>query len=144
MKDELKLNRVGYWNGYYEKNNKYIWPQEIISKNKIENKDKIVQYLSKGSDAICWRGFAGCRICDTLLGTRCLSDGTWIWPQRLEHYIIEHNIVLPEEFINYMEESNWEPKSINIENIHINSDDTFWIKWCEEHRNLELAPKRNH
>lgn len=28
-----------------------------------------------------------------------MSDGTWLWPEGLSHYVREHGVVLPEEFV---------------------------------------------
>ena len=102
------LKMVGYWNNfeaYHE--DKYIWPQELVQDKPVENFDKIAKYLETGIPAIYWKGYSACRICGKTLGTKCLTDGTWIWPEKLEHYILEHNVRLPEEFIDHMKRCRW-------------------------------------
>jgi hypothetical protein len=34
------------------------------------------------------------------MGNSDLTDGTWVWPQGLVHYVDEHGLGLPEEFVD--------------------------------------------
>ena len=35
------------------------------------------------------------------MGTTCLSDGRFIWPRGLAHYVDKHFVRLPEEFVHH-------------------------------------------
>jgi hypothetical protein len=56
---------------------------------------------------ITFGGIATCRLCNESLGTKDLTDGEWVWPERLEHYITDHDVVLPKAFIATMERNCW-------------------------------------
>ena len=45
-----------------------------------------------------WRGFAGCRLCGAQLSTTDSTDGVYVWPTGLEHYVSEHRVYLGHEF----------------------------------------------
>ncbi len=66
-------------------------------------------YLRAGKDAVQWRGYALCRLCAERvpLGACDLTDGEWVWPEGLEHYVEEHGICLPDEFIDWMRRRKW-------------------------------------
>jgi hypothetical protein len=86
------LLRVGYWS---EGNDPRTLPKVERSDEEVA---RLVSFLQKAEHTITYRGMAMCRICGVMLGSRCLSDGTWRWPERLEHYITEHQISLPSAF----------------------------------------------
>ena len=135
------FKRIGFWNNGVEYG-EYIWPQELVSPRPITHREEIASYLSNGIVAMRWMGYSGCRICGATLGTTCLTDGTWIWPEKLEHYVLEHNVQLPEEFVSYAEFNNWKrPKVGRIYETRVKAPEEFWIDWCFKHRNLDLQPQ---
>jgi hypothetical protein len=38
-------------------------------------------------------------MCGAQLGSTELTDGIWAWPDRLEHYVEAHDVLLPEDFV---------------------------------------------
>lgn len=134
-----KLQRIGYWNSANEE--EYIWPQEITSKEIPPYKNNLVGYIKQGVPCIEWRGWSTCRICKEHLGTYCLTDGIWIWPEKLDHYIEKHNIILPDEFIQFAKNNNWKIlKAVSKEFGHgllAPYADDFWKEWCKSNRNPE-------
>ena len=105
-----KLIAVGYWNSKFFQEDRFIYPHEIVSESKLPDMLKLADYVAKGNSAIAWKGYSACRICDKILGTRCLTDGAYIWPEKLEHYIVEHDIFLPQEFIDHAKNNKWQVK----------------------------------
>ncbi len=90
---------VGYWYSDYKPD----LPDPVDFMGEMGDRELISQRLALGTRFIAWRGFAACRICGALLGTRCMTmDGTWVWPERLEHYVLEHQLVLPPEFVQHL------------------------------------------
>src|SRR5262245_15617423 len=53
-----------------------------------------------------WRPWGYC-VSSDLLGTSELTDGEWLWPEGLPHYIDAHDVCLPEEFVARMELHGW-------------------------------------
>ena len=40
-------------------------------------------------------------------GSAC-TDGKWLWPDDLSYYVRKYNISIPADFLETMEENNWE------------------------------------
>jgi hypothetical protein len=36
-----------------------------------------------------------------------VTDGVWLWRQDLAHYVAQHNVALPDDFIAHMEKNGW-------------------------------------
>ncbi|WP_419702732.1 hypothetical protein [Promicromonospora sp. NFX87] len=48
-----------------------------------------------------YRGMSSCRFCGELVGHREQTDGTYLWPEGLAHYVAEHDVRLPAEFVRH-------------------------------------------
>lgn len=141
-KTTKKLIAIGYWNSKFYGEERFIYPQELATDTISNDMVKLSKYISEGMPAIAWAGCAGCRICDETLGTCCLTDGVYIWPQKLEHYILKHKIILPEEFINHAKNNKWKVKKTHFKGLYDGRiEEIFWISWCQNNRNLEKEPK---
>ena len=123
-----KLIGIGYWQSYTQpflpspgnsvKN--YYNTQQIYDYTKILNSSKMVA----GNQM----GFSWCRFrCGEInMGNKEFTNGIYIWPEGLVHYVNDHNIILPNEFL----------MSISSEFVNINLefgyeiDYTFWINYC--------------
>jgi len=46
-------------------------------------------------------GLSPCRICGRNNGSLEYTDGTYLWPQGLAHYVDEHEVRLPDEFVRH-------------------------------------------
>ena len=46
---------------------------------------------------------------DSEMGSSDLTDGVWLWPEGLAHYVEVHGLPLPEEFIATMKGNSWQP-----------------------------------
>ena len=64
-----------------------------------DERDRIISYLQTGRTYAEWRGFSHCRFgCGAesrALGSRCLTDGEWVWPEGLAPYVESHEVRLP-------------------------------------------------
>lgn len=73
---------------------------------------RVIDYLRAGHELQACLGFAYCRfncgIDEEELGCRDLSDGVWVWPEGLHHYIETHQVPLPEEFLATMAGHDWQ------------------------------------
>jgi hypothetical protein len=61
----------------------------------------VIQYLHGGTIARAYTGYSLCRLCGVLNGTLEFSDGVYLWPQGLGHYVEEHAVRLPDEFVQH-------------------------------------------
>ena len=102
--------------------------------------DRILRYLRSGYPWVLCLGFSYCRFgCERIEGTRCLTDGTWVWPEGLAHYVEVHGVPLPDEFLKTMEMNRWTvPHQCARARVgrarsdggHLSYwDRTFWVEW---------------
>ncbi len=85
---------------------KYPNPKDLIN-NVIEIDSRVTSYLKSGVPCNNYRGSSGCRICKRSLSSFERTDGTFVWPDMLEHYIEEHNVILPKYFIDHLDVNNF-------------------------------------
>lgn len=114
----------------------YIHPSIIVDKLfwKSYNKEKVTKYLQEGKSINHYRGYSDCRLCNQILGSCEKTDGVWCWPEKMEHYL-EHDVKLPEEFLNHMIEKQF--KITNPQNDNV--DETFWKEWCKCQNSLIIS-----
>jgi hypothetical protein len=94
----MELIRIGYWNSSHETG----WPDvlEMIDESVPQlDRFRVVDYLRRGMLAERYRGYSWCRICGLEENGSCeFTDGTYIWPEGLAHYVSEHYVKLPDAF----------------------------------------------
>jgi hypothetical protein len=100
---------------------------------------RVLSYLDGGIEVAAYLGFSTCRCCaiaDDEMGSRDLTDGTWVWPDGLSHYLRVHRLPLPDPFLRTMNQNShavpilqqrkrkgaWPP----------DYDFTFWHAWAAE------------
>lgn len=67
------------------------------------DRDWVADYLNHGQVAGSWMGASRCRLCSRLNGSRDLTDGYYLWPEGLAHYVVDHAVRLPAEFLKHIE-----------------------------------------
>lgn len=92
-----KLVQVGFW---FSENNPEF-PTPIKNSDGLDERTRslIVKYLESGNTVARYKGYSTCRICQCTNGSKEISDEKYIWPSGLSHYVKEHHVKLPEEFI---------------------------------------------
>ena len=58
-------------------------------------------YIANGTVARACLGFSPCRMCGRPNGAVEYTDGTYLWPQGLVHYLDDHDVRLPDEFVRH-------------------------------------------
>ena len=133
------MHLIGYWIESLADMN-YFPPQELIGDLTAETKRRIADYLDAGSLFAEYRGLSWCRFGCThvQMGHREFTDGCWVWPEGLSHYIRDHAVTLPDQFIEHVL-SGGSTASPPIQNEDL--DDGLWINWCRARstRHLQAA-----
>ena len=62
----------------------------------------LFQYLESGTFVRRSRGFSTCRICGEPNGSKEYTDGTFLWPEGLAHYVHNHSVRLPACVIDHI------------------------------------------
>ncbi len=154
--DDSCLKAVGYWQSdgwsVYFPHPKYLVEPEW----RESERDRIIAYLRAGHECGHWCGYSYCRFgCfspknyENLsqiergnlmkgikeMGCRDLTDGEWVWPEGLAHYVEKHNVCLPDLFISTMQKNSWlVPQSINFQHrSEVGVCSSYWIKWAIEY-----------
>jgi hypothetical protein len=98
----------------------------------------IIRYLQTAPCAMAYLGYSYCRfncgIEDSKMGDSDLSDGEWVWPQGLAHYVEVHGVRLPVEFISTMRKNHWVPPDdlIRLRPHRRVYDSSFWETWTAQ------------
>src|SRR5262245_61506295 len=111
------LKAVGYWRGLEDLFLPH--PRWLVRRYwRTADRPRIVRYL-RGAATLA-RGLAsshcrfGCFPADEEgacpeMGGRDLTDGVWVWPEGLAHYVERHAVRLPDEFVTTMAANGWDP-----------------------------------
>ncbi|MEU8103997.1 hypothetical protein AB0C18_09750 [Nonomuraea muscovyensis] len=62
----------------------------------------VVNYLENGMGHMDWMGISMCRFCGQHNGASDFTDGVYVWPEGLSHYLKEHGVRLPSEFVAHV------------------------------------------
>src|SRR5262245_11011580 len=105
------LKLVGYWSGV-----EYLFlphPRWLVRRGwRVADRTRIVRYLRGAATLFRSPSSSPCRFGCFLpdeegsypeMGGRELTDGMWLWPEGLAHYVVRHSVRLPDEFVATME-----------------------------------------
>lgn len=132
------LQKFGICKGFETKIiHEYANPRRFTDGSLTENERLLLcQYLSSGLTFSTWLGYARCRfrcgVVNEEMGCRDLSDGVWVWPEGLVHYVKEHNLRLPDEFVSHARVHNWLVSDETIVDEESIVDFVFWDEWCSK------------
>lgn len=118
---ENPLRLIGYWSGGHGEN--FDWPDAAPLVDMAWDEDERIDiggYLKYGIVARAWMGYSPCRLCGLAAnGNLDLTDGTYIWPEGLAHYVLEHSVRLPDEFVQHVRAQHEKTDDVQV-------DDTWW------------------
>jgi len=89
------MKKVGYWYSDRE-------PSLPMPEGGGESDPLLINYLENGEALVAYKGSSMCRICHRLNGSKDLTDGTYVWPEGLAHYVREHGTPLPDDFLDWV------------------------------------------
>jgi hypothetical protein len=75
-----------------------------------QDRPRIVGYLRSGWTFASYEGFSYCRLgCagDDGQGCRDLTDGHWVWPEGLAHYVERHHVCLTDDYLDGLRSQAW-------------------------------------
>jgi|GEM_PF-2353240 len=129
---------MGYWKSEFEVNLPH--PINFVDSEWNSNeKNKIIRHLNKshflpGVAA----GYSYCRLCHKKdNGCREKSDGQFVWPEGFLHYVEEHNVKPPQEFIDHC------TNNPQIQIINWDQEIEFDKKWWDEQRGRETPESKS-
>ncbi|MCB1257651.1 MAG: hypothetical protein KDB26_11120 [Microthrixaceae bacterium] len=99
----MELIRIGYWAGSASD----PWPSVEAFVDVTwdqEERQRVLMHLRQGVLARAYMGFSTCRLCGERNGSIELTDGRFIWPEGLAHYVEVHGVRLPARFVDSVDE----------------------------------------
>jgi hypothetical protein len=97
------LRLIGYWNG--SSSGKWPDPRATIDERwDAEEREGVGIHLRHGVVARSFLGSSKCRLCEQYVGNLELTDGVYVWPEGLAHYVVEHLVRLPAEFVEHVDQ----------------------------------------
>ena len=106
-KEKISPRKVGFW---WSKDEPHLpMPEPDTCTLTESGRLGLLEYLRSGSVLVRYRGASHCRLsghagcdCDDRLdGSGDLTDGVWVWPEALPHYVEVHRVALPSEFVEH-------------------------------------------
>jgi hypothetical protein len=102
--------------------------------------DRVLEYLRSGNTRVQFLGISYCRFGRCAAGphgSRCVTDGEWVWPEGLVHYVEVHRVPLPAEFLESMERNGWKVPRLSAAQVQAGAsgkdathwDRLFWVEW---------------
>ncbi len=144
---------IGYWSpperglqSVAEMDPGYPDPRQLIGGWDRTEQDAVIAYL-RGTGVhygMKWMGYSCCRICGGFNGTADNSDGEWVWPSGLIHYVRDHDVRLPTEFVETALSATREgrkPKVLPFKErdgswrhalLPHGYDNRFWLRWAQQ------------
>lgn len=104
-------------------------PREYIGVWEDDNiKQRVVSYVKSAPSILHWMGWSECRFgCEATasggiyatgldLGSTCLSDGVYVWPEGFYHYLDVHNVIPPRVFLMHVlsKSDDWLTKNAKL------------------------------
>ncbi len=76
----------------------FEWIVRMGARNGPAHADRelVGRVLAQGKRGVAYMGYANCRICGRQLGTADLYGFGFIWPEKAEHYVLDHDVWTPE------------------------------------------------
>ena len=118
---------------------RYPWPGDFVGEWDLDERALVVKYLKVGYPCNHYRGMSGCRLCAQMLGSSERTDGTWLWPDQLDHYVEEHSVLLPPAMLAdlWARSFHYQTKEEVARRLgqkpeghwHMGHDETFWLEW---------------
>jgi hypothetical protein len=131
----LRLELIGYWRSAEEPD----WPDPGAFTDRTwlpEARARVLRYLDAGAVLCVAAGASWCRFrCRDYgrggLGNADLTDGRFVWPSGLAHYVAHHDLRLPEDFVLATED---DPPNFALDSSTAREDFAIDFEWWRDQR----------
>ena len=116
----MRLERIGYWLG--EQTPEWRDPRHFVDPSWVSaERAQAIDHLRRGTAARAYLGKSSCRFCGEPVGSLELSDGVFIWPEGLAHYVEVHDVRLPQRFVDHVVDTTRRIEEADV-------DDEWWSR----------------
>lgn len=111
------MKTFGYWRDLRQPK---LWfaphPKKYVDTSWDENERRIVaEYLDKCPRIVVVVMDTQCKICGKYLPLGHVTDRTWVWPISLAHYVREHSVRPPQDFLLNIRRNQFQPPVISLD-----------------------------
>jgi hypothetical protein len=96
--------------------------ENAVATASLENIDRTIAYLKSGVAYVVAPGLSRDFLSPTheIIGSLSLrTDGEFLWPSDLAHYVGKYRVGLPGEFLKHMEMNDWQVPVVDISTLHV-------------------------
>jgi hypothetical protein len=95
------LTLIGYWRD----DDEHDWPdaRDFVDESwDARERERVASYLKSGTVPWIEAGYSRCRLCGKLNGLAEFTDGVFVWPEGLSHYVADHSVRLPVRVVEHI------------------------------------------
>ncbi|MEV6207042.1 hypothetical protein [Kitasatospora sp. NPDC051914] len=110
----MRLTLFGYWHS--PETPDLPDPAALVDPDwEMWERSEVADYLEQGHVARQFLGVSRCRICGEVNGSAEFTDGEYLWPSGLAHYVREHAVRLPERITAHIlrRTAEWEEVEVD-------------------------------
>lgn len=98
----IGLRLIGYWQVVGDSSSCYPDPREWVDVDWDDDERHATWfYFTSGTLFRTFMGYSPCRFCGANNGASEFTDGTYVWPEGLGHYLYDHGVRLPDEVVRH-------------------------------------------
>lgn len=132
--EKLVVRTLGFWHGPGEPPLPH--PADLVDPHwdSVE-RELVIRHLREGWIVSWCMGSSSCRLCGKPdNGSTELSDGYYLWPEGLPHYLEAHQVRLPREFVDHCRQYPESPTTLPFRQERMKAhyyhlDHTWWAQW---------------
>lgn len=110
MEELEKAKKIMFWSETYAPKS-FMGDRKFVNERTPDQRVNwlVVAALRAPEYKLGYRGWANCRICGCVLGTHDFVGYGYAWPERAEHYVIVHDVMIPElmDLVRQFQEDIW-------------------------------------
>ena len=116
---------IGYWDGAEAPG----WPSVtgfVDERWDQTERNLVASYLEQGHIPWVQAGLSPCRICGKANGSAERTDGVYLWPGGLAHYVREHDVRPPVSVIRHIVSAGATPHPRRVDGMDTGQVDRDW------------------
>jgi len=105
---DIRWKEIGFWSDPSNELTRGLPdPRALVdgSWDSVE-REAVTRYLRAGDVHLWLKGYSWCRfhcgIPNSEMGSKTLTDGDYVWPEGLPHYLEVHHVKPPQEFVDHV------------------------------------------
>lgn len=137
----MRLRAIGFWRSVKDERPTLPDPRDFVDPDwDARERETVVDYLRAGRRVRPQMGSSRCRLCGSSSGSAEQTDGTYLWPEGYAHYVSEHAVRPPREFVEHVQRELHQMDAMAIDRDWWsaqsgNATARHWLRW-----KLEIGP----